>query len=67
MHPVRYPEVEVQLSGEDGNALFIISRVRTALRREGLPKHIVDEFTAEAMDGDYDHVLQTCMQWVSVA
>lgn len=29
---VKYPDVKVQLSGMDGNAFFIIVRVRKALR-----------------------------------
>lgn len=61
----KYPNVEVQLTGQDGNAFFIISRVRTALRRAGVPSSEANDFTNEAMAGDYDHVLRTCMSWVS--
>lgn len=58
-----YPEVRVELVGQDGNAFAILGRVSKALRREGIdPK----PFVAEAMSGDYDHLLQTCMNWVSV-
>jgi hypothetical protein len=62
---VKHPEVEVQLSGEDGNAFFIVGRVRSALREAGYG-HERDEFSEEAMSGDYDHVLQTCVRWVTV-
>jgi len=63
----RHPEIEVQLSGEDGNALFIIGRIRAALRRAGVSPEEVQEFSREAMSGDYDNVLQTAMRWVDVA
>lgn len=61
-----YPEIEVQLSGEDGNAFFIIARVAEALKRGRVSREEQDEFQEEAMSGDYDHVLQTCMKWVDV-
>ena len=61
----KYPEIEVQLVGEDGNAFFIIARVKKALRRGGVPKEEIDAYTKDSMSGDYDHVLQTAMHWVT--
>lgn len=61
----RHPEVSVQLSSGDGGAGVIIGRVSGALRRAGHADEISD-FTQQAMDGDYDHVLRTCMEWVDV-
>ena len=63
----KYPDVEVQLSGEDGNAFFIIGRVAKALRRAGAPKEDIDAFHKEAMSGDYGNVLRTAMKYVNVA
>jgi hypothetical protein len=63
---IKFPEIEVELTGGDGNAMAIIGKVRRALRRAGVDKAEVDKFTDEATSGDYDHVLQTCMQWVDV-
>ena len=63
----KYPNVKVQLTGEDGNAFSIIGRVRRAMRRAGLPSETCDTFSKEAMSGDYDHVLQTAMKYVEVA
>lgn len=63
----RYPNIEVQLSGEDGNAFAIMGAVRRALRRADVPNAEIEEFSREAMAGDYDHLLQTCMRWVDVA
>lgn len=64
---VKFPHVKVDLSGEDGNAMTIISRVRRALRRAGVPTVQIDKFSHEAMSGDYDNVLQTCMRWVTIS
>lgn len=64
---VKYPHVEVQLTGGDGNAFAIIGAVNRALRRAKVPKEEIDEFNREARSGDYDHLLRTCMKWVEVA
>lgn len=66
MNDVKYPNVSVQLSGEDGNAFFIIGRVQKALRRAGVPNGELEAFVAEAESSDYDNVLRTCMRWVDV-
>ena len=60
----KYPDVHVELTGQDGNAFFIIARVTKALRRAGAPGEDLAEFQKDATSGDYDHVLQTCMKWV---
>lgn len=61
-----YPECEVQLSGEDGNAFAIIGAVRAALRRHGVSTEEQQQFAGEALSGDYDNVIQTAMKWVEV-
>lgn len=61
-----FPNVTVQLTGEDGNAFFIIGRVSGALRRGGADKAQIAAFQKEAMSGAYDHVLATCMKYVEV-
>ena len=63
---VKYPDVEVQLSGRDGNAMSIIGSVSGALRR-AVGNDAASEFVAEAMSGDYDNVIQTAMRWVDVS
>lgn len=62
----KYPEIEVKLVGEDGNAFFIIGRVRRALRHAEVPDLELEEFVAEATSGDYNNVLRTAMKWVTV-
>lgn len=63
----RYPNVTVQLTGNDGNAFAILGAVGKALRKAGAPKADQDAFMAEAMGGDYDNLLATAMRWVDVA
>lgn len=62
---VKYPEVNVRLVGEDGNAFAILGRVQHALRRAGVDKAEVDRFHTEATSGDYDNLLRTVLAWVS--
>ncbi len=62
---VRYPDVEVQLTGQDGNAFAVLGAVRKALVDAGHEDQ-VEAFLAQATSGDYDHLLGTCMRWVNV-
>jgi hypothetical protein len=62
----KYPNIEVELIGKDGNAFFILGTVGRALRRAKLPQEEIDQFYSEAMGSDYDELLRTCMRWVSI-
>ncbi len=64
---IKYPDIEVQLTGHDSDAFMIIGRVCKALRKAGLTDADVSTFSEEATSGDYDNVLQTAMRWVSVS
>lgn len=66
MSEIRHPKVTVKLIGEDGNAFSIMGRVKRELQRSGVSRQEVDEFLKEAMSGDYDHLLQTVMNWVTI-
>ncbi len=63
----KYPHIEVELVGQDGNAMSIIGRVAAALRRHGVSANHVNEFVEEAMSGDYDNVIATACRWVEVS
>jgi hypothetical protein len=63
---IKYPNVTVQLTGEDGNSFMIVGRIRQALKRAGVQQVEIDAFSQEAMSGDRDHLLQTCMKTVNV-
>ncbi len=62
----KYPQVHVQLTGEDGNAFAILGAVQRAMKRAGIPESEQEAFRQEAMSGDYHHLLATCMRWVEV-
>ena len=58
--------VKVKLTGNDGNAFFILGSVQKAMRRAKIGQDKINEFLTEAQSGDYNHLLQTCMKWVEV-
>lgn len=62
----RFPDIEVRLVGEDGNAYAVLGAVLRALRQAEVPEAVVQEFLAEATAGDYDYLLQTVVRWVEV-
>lgn len=63
----KYPDIHVQLTGNDGNAFAILANVDTALERAGIDADERDEFQVEAQSGDYNNLLRTAMAWVAVA
>ena len=63
---VKYPQVKVKLVGEDGNAFSILGRVTRAMREAGLTEGQRNEFFKQATSGDYDKLLLTVMEFVTV-
>lgn len=63
---IKYPDVEVKLIGEDGNAFAIMGRVQRALKQHGVAKEEINEYLRESQSGDYDHLLVTATRWVTV-
>jgi len=63
----KYPDISVELSGKDGNAFAVMASVGKALKRNEVPQEEVEQFYAESMSGDYDHLLRTAMRWVVVS
>jgi len=61
----KYPDITIPLTGEDGNAFFIIGRVKQTLRRSGLDdwEEIWEAYQKKATSGDYDNVLTTTMEF----
>lgn len=65
---IKHPEIEVQLTGTDGNVFALMGTVTRALRRAGINSTEIKEFTDEVTNSEsYDHALQTMMRWVSVS
>jgi hypothetical protein len=63
---VKYPDIDVQLTGESDNAFAVLGAVKRAMRRHKVSAAEQVLFTEEATSGDYDHLLQTCIAWVNV-
>jgi hypothetical protein len=63
----KYPEIEVALVGEDGNAGAIMGRVSNALKKAGVSQDEINAYLDESMSGDYDNLLATAVKWVAVA
>ena len=66
MTEVLYPNVTVKLTDDDGNAFYILGKVMKAMREAGLEKQDIDLFYKDQTSGDYDHLLQTVMRWVTL-
>lgn len=62
----KYPDITVELAGHDGNAFAILGRCRQAAQQANMPDDAIAIFMAEAMAGDYDHLLQTAMLWFDI-
>jgi len=62
----KFPHVEVELTGQDGNAFAIIGNVQKAMQKAGIDQKDILTFQEEAMDGNYDNLLQTAMRTVTV-
>jgi len=62
----KYPEIQVKLTGQNGNAFLVLGIVSKALKSGGVPSSEISQFREECMSGDYDNLLRTCMSWVTV-
>lgn len=60
-------DVDVQLTGVDGNAFSVVGEVSRALKDAGVSDEENAEFVKEAFSDDYDHLLATCCRWVNVS
>lgn len=66
MSAVKYPQVEVQLSGNDGNAYAVMGAVQRELALAGASREELSRYITEATSGDYDNLLRVTMSWVEV-
>lgn len=64
---VKYPNIRVRLTGTDGNAFSIMGKVSAALKKGGVPKGEIEEYTEESMSGDYNNLLCVAARWVQVS
>lgn len=64
MSEPKFPNVEVELVGQDDNAFSILGRTVAALRKGGATPEQISEFQTEATSGDYNELLRTVTRWV---
>jgi len=57
---------ELKLIGEDGNVFFIIGKAVREAKNAGWDKERIDRFKEDCMSGDYNRVLQLCMEHFEV-
>lgn len=62
----KYPNVHVQITGEDAAPFAILGRSVDALRAAGVDEAEQERFAAEAIAGTYEDLLRVCMAWVDV-
>lgn len=62
----QFPDIEVKLTGQDGNAFAVMGAVTKAMRKAHVPKADIDQYMADAMSGDYDHLLRVTCETVTV-
>ncbi len=58
---------EVQLVGRDGNAFAVMGAAKQAARTAGWSQGHIQKYLQEAMEGDYNHLLQVTMKYFDVS
>lgn len=56
----------LKIIGEDGNVFAILGKAIHTARKAGWSQEQIEKFRKEFMNGDYDHALQTCMDYFDV-
>ncbi len=57
---------KLKLVGKDGNAFAVLAFAKDAAHKAKWSKERMDAFFKEAMSGDYNHLLATCMNHFDV-
>ena len=63
----KYPNIKVKFTGSDGNAFAVMGKVRTALRKAKVSEVEINKYIEESMSGNYDHLLATACNWVTIS
>jgi hypothetical protein len=58
-----YLDVQVKLTGANGNAFNLLGLCRRAAQKAGVAETEIKAFVSEATAGNYDHLLATCQRW----
>ncbi len=62
----KFENIQVQLTGMDGNAFSILGRVMDAMKKANVSQADIDEFIKDATSDNYDNLLTTVAKWVNV-
>lgn len=62
----KYPDITVELIGQDSNAFNILGICRRAMIKNRLPQSEIDTFMQEATSSNYDHLLATVCEYFNV-
>lgn len=60
------PMYDIAVTPFDGNAFTIMASVSQALRKEGAPDEVVEQYLADSVSGDYDNLLKVAMSYVNI-
>lgn len=60
------PKPKVKLIGKDGNSFLILGECARVLKSAGYSLDEIERFRADAMGGDYDHLLAVIQKWLKV-
>ena len=65
---MKAPETKptIKLIGEDGNAFYILGKIKSTLKQAGADKEYIDKYLEEAKAGDYNNLLITTMKYVEI-
>lgn len=63
----KYPDVKVQLSGQEDNVFAIIGRISAALEKAGYDDAAAEFANRSMSASSYDEVLQIAIQTVTVS
>ena len=62
----KYPNITVELVGQDSNAFNVLGICRRAMKRAHLSESEIEAFTQEATSGNYDNLLTTVCEYFNV-
>lgn len=62
----KYPDITVELVGQDSNAFNLLGICRRAMKRAHLPESEIEAFTQEATSSNYDNLLATVCEYFNV-
>ena len=67
-HQMKFPDIAVRLTGEDGNIFNLTGRVMRAMRAADVSKADRETFGREVTGAQsYDEALRVLMRWVEVS